>query len=75
MNSANSTSVWWLYRAPPASAGSTKGVRSVDARKSANHSSAVAVRRADVASITRARAATRRRVTFANAAVDGSPSA
>eukprot|EP00965_Chrysotila_dentata_P016649 552403-Pleurochrysis_carterae.AAC.1 len=63
MNSANSTSVWWLYRAPPASIGSTKGVRSVDARKTANHSCAVAVRRADVASLlTRARAATRRRV-------------
>eukprot|EP00965_Chrysotila_dentata_P147125 4858172-Pleurochrysis_carterae.AAC.1 len=58
MNSAKSTNVWLLYRAPPSSAGLTNGVRTVEARKSANHSSAVAVRRAAVASITRARAAT-----------------
>eukprot|EP00965_Chrysotila_dentata_P108215 3574423-Pleurochrysis_carterae.AAC.1 len=72
MNSAKSTSVWLLYLAPPSSAGLTNGVRSVEARKSANHSSAVAVRRADVASITRARAATRSRSTFATAIADGS---
>eukprot|EP00965_Chrysotila_dentata_P101710 3358042-Pleurochrysis_carterae.AAC.1 len=40
--------------------------------KSVNHSSAVAVRRAEVASMTLALAATRRRSTFATADADGS---
>eukprot|EP00965_Chrysotila_dentata_P125803 4158400-Pleurochrysis_carterae.AAC.1 len=74
MNFANNTSVWLLYRAPPGSAGLTNGVRSVEARKSANHASAVAVRCANVASITCALAATRKGSTFANADADGSPS-
>eukprot|EP00965_Chrysotila_dentata_P146508 4837141-Pleurochrysis_carterae.AAC.1 len=71
MNSAKSASVSWLYRAPPGSPGSTKGVRSVVARKSANHSSAVTVLPTDAASVTRVRTPTRRRARLAVAASEG----
>eukprot|EP00965_Chrysotila_dentata_P193540 6175831-Pleurochrysis_carterae.AAC.1 len=74
MNSAKSTSVSLLYRGPPCSARSTNGVRSVEAIQSANHSSAVAVRRAEVASMTLAQLAATRRPTFASADADGSAS-
>eukprot|EP00965_Chrysotila_dentata_P092256 3045409-Pleurochrysis_carterae.AAC.1 len=45
MYSANSVSVFTLYCTPPASPGSTKGIRSVSAVKSANQLSALDVRR------------------------------
>eukprot|EP00965_Chrysotila_dentata_P049577 1643610-Pleurochrysis_carterae.AAC.1 len=67
MNSAKRTSVSLLYRAPPGADGSTNGVRSVDAKKSSNHSRVVAVRPTADASITLALAAIRRRATFARA--------